>query len=463
MSRVSLVRQCKNIPVLELCFAALYLAVALIGMMDYVEWHSANFIVGLTALPLMFMQSGKNKFTFRFLWLGLFFTLCGIFIPVKTAIYLVFCCGLLFLYEHKNGGVSLLPLITLLLMAPVCQNFAKIFSFPIRLWLTQLAGSILQYLGLTTTVTGNLISLGDGDFAVDPACMGLNMLITSLLCGLIMIAIYQRKESKILGVAWIMMALGMIVLCNIIANLLRILLLVYFVILPGNVMHDACGIFCLALYVILPASFILKWLVSKKGKIVISGASQRNCNRGRSFSLYSLIFISLVVICCRVAYKMEKTINKELPRMDGYTITRFGPEVLKIENSNALIYAKPLHGFIYTEHNPLICWTGSGYAFDSVAENTIASIPVFTGILSKGKEKLYTAWWYDNGISTTNSQWIWRWKMLKGMPEFSIINITAISAEALAVEVKKFSANKALLFHNIPSAPAKLTVTKQFR
>lgn len=445
MSLVSPKLYQNNFPVKEWIFGFLYLLLGCYGMTGYLELYSVNFIIGVVAIPMMFMPAGAQKNVQRFFYLAIIFALTGIIIPVKTAVYMTLCCALLFLYERRSGSVTMLPLVTLLLMSPFCQNFAKIFSFPVRLWLTDTAGFIFKLLGLNNSISGNIISLDKDDFSVDPACMGLNMLVTSLLCCVIMIGIFQKREQKKIKLKWILLCLLVAISLNIIANLLRIILLVYFKILPENPMHGICGLICLGVYVILPVSFFVKFMVRKKGVTIGRLLTDTVEDRIVPVRLYLIVLLLLLLVCWRVKSRKYQPATGTLPSVAGYQVSRYDSEVLKMENNNALIYIKSLKGFIYTEHNPLICWTGSGYVFDSISEHTIADIKFFTGIINNGQEKLFTAWWYDNGTNGTTSQWVWRGQMMKGSAPYYIINITAGSKATLYSEINKLLLVKSVL------------------
>jgi exosortase N len=110
---------------------------------------------------------------------------------------------------------------------------------------------------------------------------------------------------------------------------------------------------------------------------------------------------------------------------------------MKYESREALIYLKQVQSFYHTEHNPMLCWTGSGYAFSHIREDRIGATPVMTGTLKKGSETLYTLWWYDNGHYRTVSQTAWRWRALRSGQDFTIINITAGDKERLYKEAER--------------------------
>jgi exosortase N len=342
--------------------------------------------------------------------------------------------------------LSALPLLSCIIIAPVCTYFTHIFSFPIRLWLTSAAGSLLKHINPDVTVAGNIISFDKDDFSVDPACMGLNMLVTSLLCGLIMLAIYLKRKDATLPLYGVLISLGLMSVLNVIANLVRILVLVYFKILPDNAMHEMVGIICLLVYVLWPGSLLIKALVRlcarplkmESVSVPVSKAKLRLC--------HFLLFPMLILLALHTYNREAAPANGALPAVPGYRISWYDHDVIKMEDEHALIYVKPLKGFVYTDHNPLICWTGSGYQFKNVEEQNWNGIALFTGVLVKGKDKLYTAWWYDNGKMTTTDQWTWRWNMLRSHKAFSIVNVSANDVETLKREVAVFTAKRSILF-----------------
>lgn len=422
---------------LYLLLLPVYATTGFITLKDYLVWDSAGFLVGLGALPLMFGQPAGKRRTFMG-WLALAFALLALLVPVKTAAYMTLCCALLFLYEYHKGRCTPLPLFTLLLMSPVCSYFAHVFSFPIRLQLTALAGTLLQAAGMPVTVAGNMIGGGATEFSVDPACMGLSMLVVSLLCGLILVAFYQRRYQRQLVAGWILLFLAGLVVLNCVANLCRILLLVYFHLLPDNPMHGICGLLCLLVYVLLPAVGLCRWLVRRVGRVVVAGPVVQDMP-GKANLLHVLILPFLLWAQSGSREVIPSARHQALPVVPGYTFSRYNDEVVKMENKQVLIYLKPLKGAVYTDHNPLLCWNGSGYAFEQLQAANWSGIALFTGVLYKDGERLYTAWWYENGTTSTVSQWTWRWQTLKGAHPFTLINVTAADPAVLKAEVARIA------------------------
>jgi exosortase N len=295
---------------------------------------------------------------------------------------------------------------------------------------------IVQLSGTPCEVSGNLISLNGTGFSVDPACMGLNMMITSLLTGVILLAFYQRSYRLQLQAWKVLLVLGFISCLNIFSNLFRIIALVQFNIMPGNIMHEITGMACFILYVMLPGMLACKWTVQHWGKI-------RNDQQYRALSprivktplLHALVIISMLFAV--YGFQGGKTAETPVfPAVNGYKIKALEDGIVKLQNKNALVYVKRIENFYRSGHNPLICWEGSGYLFRQVREDEMQGIKMYTGILQNGKDQLYTAWWFDNGRQITIDQLTWRWDMLRGGDPYSIENVTAGSREKMESEVR---------------------------
>lgn len=420
--------------------ALVYIATAIFALNDYIEFSSPNFIIGAAALPVLMQQSKMQRKSVRFGWVSLLVLAACYWLPVKTALYVGIYSALLYVWEQYQGRVTVFAFMVLLLMSPVAGYFAHVFSFSIRLWLTDIAAQILQHAGLEISVAGNMLLTKQGDFSVDPACMGLNMLTTSILCGIVMLAIYLHKAGATLRFYQVIMFVALLFGLNIVANLIRILLLVYFKWMPETLMHNAAGIACLVLYVLLPASFIAKKMATKYSRNVVEIASSNHSKIGHKLHFILLPLMALAVYGISEKAKPNHTVES-LPVVPGYAASHYDNEVVKMQSTTALIYLKPLRSFIYTDHNPLICWTGSGYNFEQIEEAKWGSVQLFAGVLKRGNEKLYTAWWYDNGSTKTTSQLLWRWTMLRGGAPFSIINVTTQERSLLKPTVLHIAAH----------------------
>ncbi len=120
-----------------------------------------------------------------------------------------------------------------------------------------------------------------------------------------------------------------------------------------------------------------------------------------------------------------------IPAVEGYRVQRIANDVVKLENDQSLVYIKPITGFYSADHNPMICWRGSGYAFTRVEKSPVNGVFVYMALLQNGQDQLYTAWWYDNGVTCTIDQLTWRRDALQNKTKYALINVTATSREKL--------------------------------
>ena len=87
----------------------------------------------------------------------------------------------------------------LIISSSVFQYAVNAFSFPIRLQMTSWVSGIFNLLQSDITAKGNVIFHKGYEFAIDPACMGLYMLSISILSGVILVGLLQKKSGKYLS------------------------------------------------------------------------------------------------------------------------------------------------------------------------------------------------------------------------------------------------------------------------
>ena len=422
-------------------FVCLYLALLAATMYNYLAWLSVNFLLGIMALVIfpVYTKTQKPSTRFGYIAAGLF--LLFLWLPVKTFLYGALGCALFYGIESFYGRLNQWVLWVFALMSPIFEYAVNVFGFPIRLQLTSLAARLLTMSGTVTHTEGNILYCNGHEFSVDPACMGLNMMVTSLLTGLLLLAFYQEKYRRRLPVGWVFCLLAALVLLNIAANLFRIVGLAAFNILPQNPMHSIIGIACLLVYVMMPAFFLCRWLVRRFGRNAVPAAAPERLALSRVRLLCNVVAGICMLSAAGISLwhdNMQKQVVAMSPgAVRGYTTTRLPQNVFKLENGRSLVYIKPIAAFYYTDHTPMICWQGSGYDFLKIQEELVNGTKIYTGILQQAGEKLYTAWWYDNGTSRTLSQANWRWDMLRGARNYSLVNVTSASREQLLTEVQK--------------------------
>ncbi|MFY7789028.1 MAG: archaeosortase/exosortase family protein, partial [Thermoflexibacteraceae bacterium] len=230
--------------------------------LPHVIWD-INTFGGLLLLPYLFIfhpQEQKTAPSWRFGVLSALFLCLAVALPRQNSpLFFALCFALFFLVENILGKLALFSLWTIGLVSPLLRYFGTSFSFPIRLELTNIAGKALGYLFTDVSNLGNVITLNGQEFSVDPACVGLKMIGTSLMIALLFMAYFQRLTQKIIPF-WLSCVLILcVMLLNIINNLLRIMILVVFRVMPETPLHDILGLLSLLIYVIIPFYFIAKY------------------------------------------------------------------------------------------------------------------------------------------------------------------------------------------------------------
>ncbi|WP_460893235.1 exosortase N [Rufibacter soli] len=335
--------------------------------------------------------------------------------------------------QTLGGRNGLYPLLLLLIASPLFSYLADVWSFPLRLQLSQAAAHLLQFIYPKVEAAGNLILVEGKEFSVDPACAGLSMLSFSLLLAVFLMARLAQQNS-LPGWAHGVLLLLMLGL-NLACNLIRILLLVIFQIGPDQVMHEVVGLLCLLIYAVVPFYFGSRFMARFFQNSLKPEKATSPALPPRQWKLHVFLLLLLTGAGLRIMWK-EVIPQPAAPlQVAGFQTQVLPDNVHKFTNAQALIYMKPVRGFYSTEHHPLICWEGSGYQFRKVRQVQVANRQVFMGTLVRGKDRLQTAWWMDNGQHQTIAQSDWRWRMFKGEPAFHLVNITTVSEPELRRQI----------------------------
>ena len=403
---------------------------------DYLQWQSLNFCLGLPAMFLLLQSSPSSYIPYRYLFPALFFLIVTCFIPLNTLFYFGVVCSLLYLVELNFKGRGSLVFLTAALLSPVAQYLFNVFSFPIRVWLTQTAVTILRFSENDLHAQGNLILWKGQEFSVDLACMGLNLTVASLLTGVIVLALFQIRSQKKLSFPFNVSFLFMVFTFNILSNLIRILVLVKFSIFPDQPMHDITGLVCLLAYVLLPSwglAFILfKYFgknTSPKDRVMVP---QKQINKILTIGLFVLVGWAGLRLETKNSHQQEFSGSQKLiTGFSGYQASCVFSDVVKLQSAQSLIYLKPIPDFFSAEHSPLICWKGNGYQLEKISEIKLAGQRVYKAVLVQGTRQLHTVWWFYNGIKSTTSQFEWRWDSLQGAPSYYLINLTTAEEKDL--------------------------------
>ncbi len=417
--------------------AIVYTITAIIIFNNYIEWRSVIFFTGVLTLVYTPRLCNRPGGSFRFAWLALAFTGLSCILPAKTIAFTALtCAGLFYLETFFRRNERTTPFV-IALTTPIVSYFAETFSFPIRLQLTSFAGRLMHAAGLPVAVTGNTIDFRQQRFSVDPACMGLHLFVVSLLCALFLMNHYQKQLGRRLPTWTICSLLLLTALLNIIANLLRIICLVLLMLPPENLFHGLLGLIILGAYVLLPLVPVTRYAIRRFGKTI--PADTPKIVRSPHLLLGNLLVAILLPVVLVAGTLLHKTpaLAYGPNAIPGYSIKQTESGVLQLDNGRSLVYIKRIPGFYYTAHTPTICWQGSGYSFSTLQQTTVSAVTIYEAELKKDSEKLYTAWWYDNGIRQTIDPWSWRWDALRGSPAYAVVNVTAASRQKLEAEVSR--------------------------
>ncbi|MGX5819206.1 exosortase N [Chitinophaga lutea] len=415
-----------------------YAAIAVYALRQYLPWNSPVFLLGLAVIPIALRSDPQRKSDLRFYYAALAFSVLAWLIPATTFIFLAVLMGLCFVADTTLGRINLLPPLALIVAAPMSDYFFRVFTFPIRLQLTDWAAALLRWGGQPAAAEGNSIVLHGNTFSVDAACMGLGMMTTALLFGILVLGWYQHQYKKQLSFAGTAALLALIFALNTAGNLVRIILIVTFSIMPGQAMHDIAGLLCMAGYVVLPLCWLCPRIVRRWGRTPVEKPAPVPTDK------LMLLLSHLCLPACIFLAAYKQTIHAPessasgLPSIPGYTVQAMDDQTVKASNNEVLVYVKPIMGFYSTDHNPSICWQGSGFDFRHIREARIGEKRVYFAVLEKGGERLQTAWWYDNGAQQTVSQLEWRWDALRYRRQYALVNVTAADKRLLDKAVRSW-------------------------
>jgi exosortase N len=388
----------------------------------------STFILGCFILPFTFSFHQKERSN-RWYILGIFFLITSLFIPSYTLFYVALVGCFLGIFENIYGKQTLLPFLTLITISPIFRYFSDIFTFDIRLVLTEIAAKMLHFFDPTIIATGNVIQAKGQDWQIDEACMGLNMLGLAFILTYFFIAIFSKEQKKrpiLRGLFFtLLLAFGL----NLIANLTRIMAVVYFKIQPATPGHEAIGLLSFVFYNLVPIYFFVRksvtwsWFYESYITNENSLINNKKYVQNIVFQCFMMIFIAYKGFDLTL-HKPQNNRSEAAISMEGFKSEKRDNGVTKLTNDSVLIYVKNLNYFFTTEHSPMICWKGSGYAFQKIEKMTVDNFEFYTGILQKGESKIYTAWWFESAKTRTIEQTVWRKNMLLQNEHFKLVNVS---------------------------------------
>jgi exosortase N len=411
-----------------------------------------SLILGLIVFPyVLSIQPPKGNYRFAIITGILGLTLA--FFRNSSLYYFMSMFFTLFLIEKLFGKTNLLPALLILIISPVISSVVYVWSFPIRLALSDIAGKVLRAANFDIEIQGNIILMNGNQFSVDEACIGLNMVTTALVLGIVIMAYFEKKyQQTIRLIPTIPLFIAMLFLI-VVANFVRLLTLIIFYILPENPLHDIVGLLSLVVYALVPFYFLVGFFFKKIiGKTTLPSSTSTVIDETNSYqtNIYTLnLFekMTLALLFSLQLYispqflqtKIENTAAVHQIEIKGFEKNVTDKGVLKFQNEEALLYIKPPVRFFEGSHDPRFCWKGSGYDFSNIELQPFNGQIIYTAILTKEKDKLHTAWWYQSDDYRTPYDWTWRWKNVSAKQNFYMVNISCEDKTKLEKWLQHFS------------------------
>lgn len=397
---------------------------------NYLNFELSN-ILGLSFLAFSLFvnsQAKVNRHNYVLIGLLIFFTGLHFINYSKSFLCISLVCYILVLINRFYSKVSFYHIATALLVLPFYQFCENSISIPLRIELSNLAGSILKAIDPHAFASGNIIHFNNNDYIIDTGCAGLKMLkITLLFCG-VYIFVFQDKTQKTLNTLSQMGLYGMFILLNLICNLIRILTLVMCNINETETAHYVVGGLCLLIYVLLPAYFI----ITKIFKSINSNGNTTNTDLivAPSHKLLNYAYC-IVLISFSISKPTAVFSNNYASEPMGYHSELIKNGVKRFSKKDVVIYLKPIISIFSLEHNPTVCWSSEGYKLKKINKETFDRQSIYTGEFEKGNQKIYAAWWFSNGKTNTINQLSWRMEKIFKRKDFTFININASSKTEL--------------------------------
>lgn len=418
----------------------LLVLVALAAAWPQLSWYlypGFNLFLTLFFAPFILFIPDKTFKSARF---GLLSLLCFAFYPVlkiQSCFFLGLCFLYFFIIESWWGKLNNAAIFWVALLSPMSAYVIKIFGFPVRLKLTEWAAKLFQFLNVEVVAHGNNILINDQTFIVEPACTGLKLVSVSLLTCLAILTHTEKRKN--INLRFFSYPVFLVFTCFLViaANLIRIITLILFQSKEGTLGHEIIGIVHLIIYVVVPLYFIIPFIIDRFKFLHIKNQYNFKWPAQIQAILLICIFAFLFYFNLSNNFYQHPTYEKTptLHYISGFESEPVDFGGTKLTNESALVYYKPSTNFWTADHNPNICWKGSGYTFKTEYAKQINGIPIYAAELVKGEEKLFTAWWFTNGETITNNQLSWRWQMMKGAPDFALVNVTCSNETELEKQV----------------------------
>lgn len=390
--------------------------------------------IWLLLLPFIVKIKYPGEFSYRYIYIVSAAISIYFYHPTPFLIYVACLASIYGFIEMNLGKLNNLAPLVLILIAPITKYFFDVFGFPIRLMLTHFASKTLSLLGYITKNEGSQIWINEDVFTVDTACMGMKLVITSLLICLLIISQFEKTRQRSISNLQLLGLISLTIVLIVASNFSRILLLIIFRSEPETFSHEFIGLICLICFTIVPLYFVtkkrsFKWNSNPPKKELITSQLKKS-----NILLIALIASSLLY---RPDFK-DIPFNKvfaELPIPNCETEI-LPNNIIKHTGQNTLIYIKPCKAIFRANHNPYICWEGSGFSMKNPKQFIFEGQEIYIADLISNNKKLKTAWWFQSSETLTNSQLLWRWKSISNNESFALINVSCENETELLNQIE---------------------------
>lgn len=404
---------------------------------DYIIFDF-NLLLALVALPMVAGWQAQ-KLSWRFLGLGAAFLGLHFLLGIKFPLFFGAGFLLLFLAEQQLGRLNWLPVALLCWISPVQVYVSQVLGASLRMRLSEWSATLLQWVGKSVEADGNRFVMDGQVFYVDPACAGLDMLLTTAVFGLLFAGYWEWKFKKRLGIVGVGLLTLWSLLWVIVANLSRIIGIVLLNAAPETIAHEAVGIISLVMYALLPTFWGARWLVKSASRPLEREPFKLQLLNKRVAGIIALAGIVLWGIFAKSGGQ-DQPGKYSFPTLPGFSMQTKEMGVGGYLGEGSIVYIKPPVPFWGADHTPAICWRSEGFQLRGEREGMACGQPVWVAELHRDSTMLYTAWWYDNSETIVHGQWDWRWRTAKGEAPFRLINVTVEKESQLMAEAERVMA-----------------------
>lgn len=344
-------------------------------------------LFGIVFSIVLFLIGGrKTSFNMNYPLLVLIFVLefISFRLHTKSLHFLALALLACFLYYSLTRKFSFIAFICIFLFSSVFSTFFDYLTVEIKQTLCYGVYLTLKDFIPITKIEGVNFYINNAKITIDTACMGLSMFKTGLLVGAFLLTLEERKQHKYFNIKQIFLFCFMVILFNIISNYFRIVTLILFNCTEENTLHYTIGLLCFAFYQIIPMLFFIRFFKPNQEETLHS-----NSNKFTFFLItiaFSIVLVTSLEIKKELKHNLLENLNATYNLKKGIWIS---PEVFKIVTPEKLIYIKT------PSHNPLVCWTGTGYKIiESKVIQKNNEEKCFVR-MEKNNIQYHSYWWYE--------------------------------------------------------------------